>query len=123
GWQGNGTVFKGTEGWVQFSRGAIYFFKDGAYVPASQISFRATDHRTYVSDDHLGNFIDCIRNRRPTISPLESAIRSDTISHLADIVVRTGKPVEWNPESEQMVEGAPEQRELLRRPMREPYVF
>lgn len=122
-WHDNGTVFKGTEGWVQFSRGAIYLFKDGDYVNASRFAFRDTDERVYVSDNHMGNFIDCMRSRKPTVNPLESAIRSDTISHLSDIVVRTEKPVSWDPDTERLIAPTPEQQALTRRDMRPPYVF
>lgn len=122
-WRGDGTVFKGTEGWVQFSRGAIYLFKDGDYVNASRFAFRDTDERVCVSNNHMGNFLDCMRSRQPTINPLESAIRSDTISHLSDIVVRTGKPVSWDPKTETLIGPDPVQQELTRRDMRPPYVF
>ena len=119
--QGNGTVFKGSEGWVQYSRGAVYLFMNGDYVNASRFPFRDTDERVYVSNDHMGNFIDCMRSRKPTINPLESAIRSDTISHLSDIVVRTGKAVDWDPGTETIRNGGAEQLALLDRPKRAPY--
>lgn len=122
-WLTNGTVFKGSEGWVQFSRGAIYLFRKGDYVNVSRFEFRDSDERVYVSNNHMGNFINCMRSRQPTINPLESAIRSDTISHLADIVARTGKPVNWNPQTETLQDAAPGQLALLDRPKRAPYVF
>ncbi len=122
-WRGDGTVFKGSEGWVQYSRGAIYLFKDGKYMSTANFPFKETDRRAYVSDNQVQNFIDCMRSREPTINPLESAIRSDTISHLAEIVVRTGEGVTWNLDAERIENGSPEQLALLDRPKREPYGF
>ena len=43
------------------------------------------------------DFVDCIKSRKPTVSPLESAIRSDTISHLSDLCIRLGRPVAMGP--------------------------
>ncbi len=63
------------------------------------------------------NFVESIKTRRPTINPLETAIRSDTISHLADIAVRLGRPIQWDPEHETIV-GDLEATGMLRRPMR-----
>ncbi|MDX1701774.1 MAG: hypothetical protein R3250_14195, partial [Melioribacteraceae bacterium] len=64
---------------------------------------------------------DCMKSRNQNINPLEPAIRVDTISHLADIVIRTGKSVKWDPEKEQMIDATPEQIKYLDRKMRAPY--
>jgi hypothetical protein len=63
-----------------------------------------------------------MKSRRPTINPLESAIRSDTISHLSDIAVRLGRPVRWDPEKERII-GDGEATKRLDRPMRRPWVI
>jgi hypothetical protein len=54
------------------------------------------------------------------VSPLEAAIRSDTISHLSDIVVRTGRSLRWDPEREEILDDAVATR-MLTRPLRAPY--
>jgi hypothetical protein len=58
-----------------------------------------------------------VKSRRQPISPLEAAIRSDTISHLSDIVVRLRRPVQWDPEREIIV-GDEEASKMLSRGMR-----
>jgi hypothetical protein len=63
-----------------------------------------------------------MRTRRPTVNPLESAIRSDTISHMSDIVIRLGRPVRWDPLAEQIV-GDAEASKRLDRAMRLPWTF
>ena len=58
-----------------------------------------------------------MRTRKPTINPLESAIRSDTISHMSDICIRLGRTVRWDPEAERIVNDA-EATKMLDRAMR-----
>jgi predicted dehydrogenase len=122
--KGDGTTFHGTEGWVSYSRGACYMSIGGKWI-ANTLKFKLkdTDSRTYLSTSHSRNFIDCMKTRKPTINPLESAIRSDTISHLSDIVVRTGQEIQWDPETERMIKASRIQQAYLNRTPREPYSF
>ena len=61
-----------------------------------------------------------MKSRKVTLSPLESAIRSDTISHLSDLCIRLGRPIRWDPKKEQIVSD-PEATKLLDRPLRAPW--
>lgn len=63
-----------------------------------------------------------MRTRKPTVNPLESAIRSDTISHMSDIAIRTGRPIKWDPVAERII-GDAEASKRLDRPMRRPWTF
>ncbi len=120
----DGTTFHGSEGWVSFSRGACYMSKNGKWVSnALKIEFKENDKLVYESMNQTRNFVDCMKSRKKTINPLEPAIRVDTISHLSDIVIRTGKPVKWNPEKEEIVAATPEQTKYLNRKIRVPYQF
>lgn len=47
----------------------------------------------------------------------------DTISHLSDSVVRSGKPAEWDPKKEKLVGGTDLQQALLHRQPRENWNF
>jgi predicted dehydrogenase len=112
-WSTHGTTFFGSEGWVSVDRGGIEASNAALY----HVDFKSSDKRLYQSDHHQRNFIDCVKSRSETISPFETALRSDTISHLSDIVVRTGKPLEWDPKKEAIVSNQAASR-LLDRPMR-----
>ena len=112
-WCDHGTTFFGSEGWVSVDRSGIEVSKDSL----KDVTFRASDTRLYESDHHQKNFIDCVKSRKQTISPLEVAIRSDTISHLSDIMIRLKKPIEWDPQREKIV-GNEEAAKMLDRPMR-----
>ncbi|MHC4219808.1 MAG: Gfo/Idh/MocA family protein [Planctomycetota bacterium] len=115
-WSGHGTTFFGTEGWISIDRGGI----EARPPSLAEAEPGPNDTRLYESPAHDRNFLDCVKSRRPTVSPLETAIRSDTISHLTDICVRRGRPVRWNPEREQIL-GDQEAARMLNRPMREPW--
>lgn len=118
--RGNDTVFHGTDGWVAYARGVCYLFKDGRYVNPDTIDLSGAAEKAYVSASQHGNFVDCMKSRKATINPIESAIRSDTISHLTNIAVRTGRRVTFDPVEEEIV-GDDGANAMLRRPMREGY--
>lgn len=50
--------------------------------------------------NHMGNFFDCVKARRNPISDIESQHRSVSTCHLANISIRLGKPLSWDPVSE-----------------------
>ncbi|MHC4518108.1 MAG: Gfo/Idh/MocA family protein [Planctomycetota bacterium] len=114
----HGTTFWGDDGWVSVKRGGLY---------ASTKELQRTkigDNETpvYRSTSQARNFVECMRTRKPTINPLETAIRSDTISHMSDICIRLGRAICWDPEKEQIV-GDAEATKMLDRPMRAPYTM
>ena len=117
-WSGHGTTFFGDEGWVSVDRGGLHFSRP----VLANITFRSSDVRLYNSSNHYQNLLDCVRSRRPAISPLEAAIRSDTVSHLADICIRLQRPIRWDPQQERFIDDALASRRLDRA-MRQPWRF
>jgi hypothetical protein len=108
-----GVMFIGSKGWVSVDRTALYT-SDRAL---QRHEVGENEIRLTRTESHPRNFIDCMRSRQPTISPLESAIRSDTVSHLADIAIRSGRPIRWDPATEALV-GHDELAPMLDRPVR-----
>ncbi|MEI8191865.1 MAG: Gfo/Idh/MocA family oxidoreductase [candidate division NC10 bacterium] len=112
----HGTTFWGEGGWISVSRGALY--ADPKELQTKRIR---DDETTVIRSKSQGrNFVESIRSRRPTVNPLESAIRSDTISHLSDIAIRLGRPVKWDPETERIIVDE-EAAKRLDRTLREPW--
>ena len=111
-----GTKFVGTEGWVFVKRGEI----DAE--PKSLLSsvIGPDEIRLYKSNNHYGNFLDCVRSREPTITPIEVAHRSITIAHLGNIAMRLERKIRWDPEQEQII-GDSEAERMLGRSMRSPW--
>ncbi len=67
--------------------------------------------------NHMGNFFDCVRERKQPISDVESQHRSVSVCHLANISMRLGRKLSWNPEAEEFV-GDAEANNWLRREQR-----
>ena len=94
-----GVVFQGTEGWVYVRRGHI----DAE--PKSLLSSQPgpDEIRLPKSPGHQRNFLDCVKSRKRTISPIEVAVRSDTISQLTDVCTRLKRRIRWDPDREEIV--------------------
>jgi predicted dehydrogenase len=74
------------------------------------------------STDHYQNFLDGVKTRRPPVSTLADAVRSDLISHLCDIAVRLDRKLTWDPRKEEIV-GDSEASGMLHRPLRAPWTL
>jgi len=71
------------------------------------------------SRSHHGQFIECIRSRRETVTPCEVGHRSASMGHMGNIAMRLGKTLAWNPETERFDDE--EANRLLSRPARGPW--
>ena len=69
---------------------------------------------------HVRNFLDCVKSRKQPISDLESAHRVATACHLANISLRLGRRLTWDPRKE-VVRGDAEASRMLVRPYRAPW--
>lgn len=114
--KGVGILFLASEGWVLVWRGGI----DAHPKSLLDTTFVANEIRLAVSNDHRGNFLDCVRTRQQPIAPIGGAVRSDTVCHLDDIAIRLGRKLRWDPEKEEFVDDE-EANRMLSRPMRSPW--
>ncbi len=71
-------------------------------------------------DLHARNFLDCVKSRERPIADVEQGHQVTTACHLANISLRTGKKIRWNPETEEII-GDAEASKWLERPYREPW--
>lgn len=118
--QRNGIRFEGTDGWIWVSRGEIKASdRELLTTPLSEGS-----DRLYFSNDHKGNFFDCMNSRKDPICTVETGHRSASVCHLGGISLRTGKSLEWIPEKELFTgDHAAEANPYLSREMRNPYDY
>ena len=118
--QRNGVKFIGTDGWIWVNRDEITASAKSlltAPLPDKAVKLE-------VSNDHMGNFFDCVKSRRDPISHVEAGHRSACIGHLIIIALRTGRKLVWNPEQENFTgDGATEANGHLARKMRAPYDY
>ena len=112
----HGTTFHGTEGWVSVRRGSIDFHDQ----KLRKLKLKSTDTHLYESKSQTGNFVECIKTRKKPISPIETAVQSDLISHLSNAAARLNRPVKWNPKKEQVI-GDSQLAKSLNRKLRAPW--
>ena len=118
GGQRNGVRFEGSNGWIWVNREEISASDDDLL----STPLPAGAERLYVSDDHMGNFFDCMRSRQPTICPPEVGHRSASVCHLGNLAIRLGRELHWDPAAEKFFNDA-EANTYLSRPMRAPYNY
>ena len=112
----HGTTFIGTEGWVSVDRTSVYAEPESLL----KVKLAPAEIHLYESRNHYRNFIDCVLSRKRPISPVESAVQSDIISHLCDISIRVERPIRWDPHREEILDDEEASRRLSR-PMRSPW--
>ena len=96
----SGTKWIGTDGWVWVDRGGydasdVDWFRQ---IPADRYKVKL-----YHSDNHQKNFIDCVKSRQPTITPVETAHHSAIPGHLGLISMLVGRKIKWDSTKEVIV--------------------
>ncbi|MGI9468410.1 MAG: Gfo/Idh/MocA family protein, partial [Rubripirellula sp.] len=74
-----------------------------------------------VSDDHMGNFLSCIRTRQETIAPAEAGHRSITPGHLGYVSNALGRPLKWDATEERVVADEEADQKLRHVEYRQPW--
>ena len=72
--------------------------------------------------NHMANFFACVRERRQPISDVVTHHRTVSSCHLANLAMRLGRRLTWDPEREDFLNDA-EATALLRRPQRKGYTL
>lgn len=114
----HGTKWIGEEGWVHVDRGFI-----DAH-PKSLLSnnFGPNDLRLYKSPGHSKNFLDCVKSRNKTLTPVEVAHRSATPGHLGQISMLLKRKIKFDPVSQKII-GDEVASTMLGRSYRSPWLI
>jgi len=88
-----GACLVGTQGRIAVERSNIVSYPDGIL----QEPIRATDTRVYQADSHSGNFLECIRTRRPPICNPETAVYSMNAILIGGIALILKRTLTWDP--------------------------
>jgi predicted dehydrogenase len=111
-----GSKWIGRDGWVWVKRGEI----DANPKSLLEEKFGPDDFRLYKSTNHHRNFIDCVKNRKESITPCEIAHRSQSPGHLGQISMLLGRKIRFNPDTEEILKD-PTATQMLSTPMRSPW--
>lgn len=128
----NGIRFEGSKGWIFVTRGNVGVTATDPGSGDSTKPFTASDPKIlqaeigprdiqlYSSPEQHANWLDCIRNKKQTISPAEVAHRSCSACLVAHIAMKVPGKLYWDPEKEQFKNNH-EANKWLSRPQRYPY--
>ena len=111
-----GACFEGDEGRVYVKRGVI----DAEPKALLKSVIGPDEVHLYVSSNHKGNFLECIKTRRQTAAPAEIGHRSCAVCLLGSIAMQLGRKLRWDPDRERFMND-PEADGRLLRPMRPPW--
>lgn len=120
----NAATFVGSEGWISVGYNELQAQPAGlldSVIRPDEIHLPNGDYAgTAYVEAHHASWHHCMRSRRDPVGNIESAVRSDLISHLTDICVRLGRPIRWDPLKETIVDDDAACK-MMARPMRAPW--
>ena len=130
----NGSVFVGAEGWVIVNYGKVITHPASLITSEIGANEKRLPHSALdripaglpkgfqqtLTAGHHQSWIRSIRTGAPSVDDIESAFRSDMVSQLSDLCIRTGAPVRWDP-VRQTITNNETARAMLRKPMRSPW--
>ena len=129
----NGIRYEGTEGWIWVSRGnytasasdPVAQGNNAKALDASdpkilQSEIGAGEIHLYESEEHHGNWLDCIQSGTQPLSPAEIGHRACSVCLVSHVAMKVGRTLEWDPKAERFVNDD-EANSHLSRPQRAPY--
>jgi predicted dehydrogenase len=111
-----GGIFIGDKGKIEIFRGRVT--SNPAEIVKEPI--KDDESRLYRSDNHMQNWLDCIKSREKPVADVEIGHRSGTVCHLGNIARWVGRRLRWDPVKECFPDDAAANA-LLDRPRRKPY--
>lgn len=129
----NGIRYEGSEGWIWVSRGnytasasdPVAQGNNAKALDASdpkilQSEIGAGEIHLYESEEHHGNWLDCIQSGKQPLSPAEIGHRACSVCLVSHVAMKVGRKLEWDPKAERFVNDD-EANTHLSRPQRAPY--
>jgi predicted dehydrogenase len=140
--QRGGTEFFGTKGSMTVGRGGYEIFPDMRIAPEKQIPPWSNPPGHPQPDDirpeprtraqkggepggepmgaHAQHFLDCIKSRQRPVADVEDGHQVTTACHLANLSLKLGRKLRWDPDKEEII-GDKEASAHLVRPYRKPW--
>ncbi|MBM4016443.1 MAG: Gfo/Idh/MocA family oxidoreductase [Planctomycetes bacterium] len=127
-----GIEFIGAEGTLFCTRGAGQVTASDPGAAGSKAALRASDAKLLEpladsavtlppSADHYQNWLEAIRDRKAPVAPVDQAARSHTVCYLGWLAMKLGRPLDWDPATEQFRNDADAASRLRRAPRKPEY--
>jgi predicted dehydrogenase len=113
-----GVMFIGEKGRICVNAGGVYG------KPAEDLKENPLPENRWKvrpSNNHMGNFFDCVKSREEPVSTVPVQHRTITACHLTNISLRLGRKIVWDSVKQQIV-GDDEANGWLKREQRAPYL-
>ncbi len=114
-----GTKWIGTDGWVWVDRDG-FDASNPEWLKGDSLPEDLRKVKLYESHEHRRNFLDSVKSRKPTITPVETAHHSTLPGHLGLISMMVGRKLTWDVANEKIINDAGAS-ELMTRPYRAPW--
>jgi predicted dehydrogenase len=116
-----GAKWIGPNGWISIDRGK-FTASNVQWIRDIQAREKAGDLKIqlYKSPGHFREFIDSIKSRKRTLTPVEIAHRSQTPGHLGYIASVTGRTLKWDSVKQEII-GDADASKLMEPQMRAPW--
>ena len=95
----DGVKFFGEKGWIEVNRGHLRASDEA--ILKEEIG--AGETRLYKAHHHLGNWVECIRDKKPAICTAEIGARTVTICHLGNLALWNKRSLKWDPQKWEFV--------------------
>jgi predicted dehydrogenase len=113
-----GCAFRGDEGWVHVNRSRTKSKPES--LRTAKLRSDDIDLADGATGSHYHNFVQCVRSRQDPIAPVEAGHQASYLGMIAEISVKLGRSLEWDPRAEKFL-GDDEANGLLAAPMRAPW--
>ena len=101
-YEDGGMMFRGSKGTLQLDRTGYKLFAEADVKPANQYrpaASRSAKPEHDGTQDHIANFLDCVRSRKEPNCPIAAAIPAANAAHYGNLAFKTGltitPPAQW----------------------------
>jgi len=108
--------FEGTDGWIETTYRSFRTYPESLKTSV----IKPNEIHLYRCTDHKQNFIDCVKSRRETITPIEVGHRSTSLCLLGNIAMLLKRKLRWDPDKEIFI-GDDEANRMIGKPARSPW--